>query len=117
MITGTFNNSGFFQDRTNEVTIALFNGSNYLDATTLDDAEYRLYDCYGNPAVTKTISGGGIDVVLVGSDNVLVVSLTAEESNLCGKVLHDLKVSLSPSIYNGVRLSTPVLSFAKTRGG
>lgn len=115
MITGIFNNSGFFQGRVNTIDIALYSDSSYLDASTLSDAEYKLYDCYGNAAVTKSISGGGIQVVLVGADNILRVSLTADESHLCGKVPHDLKVSLAPSNFLGVRLSTPALSFAKTR--
>lgn len=104
------------QYRVNVLNFPVFGMSgDYIDASTIANAEYVIFNCYGNVALRKSISDGGLYVVTTPlGDNILETTLSPEESKFCGQVKHGLKVSLTGDDYLGVTLDFPKITFIET---
>jgi hypothetical protein len=104
------------QNRVNVLKFPVFGLSgDYIDASTLAEAEYVIFDCYGSVALRKTLSNGGLYVATVANgDKILETTLTANESRFSGQVRHGLKVALVPGEYLGVTLDFSKISFIET---
>jgi len=88
----------------------------YIDASTLAEAEYVIFDCYGNIALNKSLANGGLYVAATSvGDKILETTLTAEESRFCGQVRHGLKIAITSGEYLGVTLESSKISFIETR--
>lgn len=105
-----------FQNRVNVLKFPVFGISGeYIDASTLANAEYVIFDCYGNAAVKKTLADGGLYVVTTPiGDNILETTLTPGESSLYGQLRHGLKVAKTGEDYLGVTLDFSKINFIET---
>lgn len=101
------------QFRVNVLSFPVFGISgSYIDAATIANAEYVIFDCYGHVALKKTLQDGGLYVVTTPlGDNILEATLTPDESRFYGQLKHGLKVSLSGDDYFGVTLDFSKITF------
>lgn len=106
-----------YQNRYQTINLPLSNADGTpLDASTVTAAEYALFDCQGTKRAEKTIANGGLTVAVLDGVNILTCALTAAESeHLCGKVSQELKIATTGTEYVGVVMSSPQITFIKTR--
>lgn len=104
-----------FERRDNTITFNLTNpDGSYLSPFDISDADYAIFgnQC-GGIMFRASLSGGGIQIVSSGADNVLQVDIPSQYC-IGGQVPNELKI-LKGGKWLGATLSSGKLNFIKTR--